>query len=318
MKYKEWLTRPLAAAILAVFCTMLWGTAFPCIKIGYEWFRIDSGDVPSQWVFAGLRFFGAGLLVLLIGLLRQPQKMKLHPQDVVPVGLLGLFQTFLQYLLLYSGLIYVSGTKSAIYTSLSAFGSVVLSAIFFRSDRLTFRKIGGCLIGIAGLLVMHIGSDGFGGFLLLGDGLVILSNLCGAVGNVISKKIAAGRDALQISAWQLLIGGGLLTLIGFLCGGRLVFYHIGCILMLVYLAAMAGVAFLLWTTLLFYHPVSRISVYLLLVPVFGTLFSSLFLSENIFTLNNLLSLLLVCSGLFIVNFSWRALPSKPPTRGSAP
>lgn len=295
------LTHPLVVAAIAVFCTLLWGTAFPCIKIGYELFRMDSADVPSKLVFAGWRFFGAGLLVLVIGLIRHPKRMMLHRRDIAPVALLGFFQTFLQYWLLYSGIIYVSGTKSSIFTSLSAFGSVVLSALFFRSDRLTVRKIGGCLLGITGIVVMNLNGDGFGGFLLWGDGLVILSNLSGAVGNVISKKIAVGREALQISAWQLLMGGGSLTVIGYLCGGYLHFYHIGCVLMLVYLAVMAGVAFLLWTLLLFHNPVSRVAVYLLLIPVFGTLCSGIFLGENIFTLTNLLSLLLVCGGIFMVN-----------------
>ena len=210
---KEWIRLPAAAAAIAVFCTLLWGTAFPCIKIGYELFRIDSGDVPSKFVFAGWRFFGAGILVMVIGLIRRPSVMKLHRRDIIPIGVLGLFQTFLQYLLLYSGLVYVSGTKSSIFTSVSAFGSVVLSAICFRSDRLTVRKIGGCLIGVAGILIMNAGGDGWDSFTLTGDGFVILSNLCGAVGNVISKKIAGGRDALQISAWQLIFGGGALTAI---------------------------------------------------------------------------------------------------------
>lgn len=307
-----WLKHPLALAAIAVFCTLLWGTAFPCIKIGYELFLMDGGDVPSKFVFAGWRFFGAGVLVMVIGLLRHPKKMVLHRQDMAPVALLGFFQTFLQYLLLYSGIIYVSGTKSSIFTSLSAFGSVVLSALFFRSDRLTLRKLGGCLIGITGIVLMNWDGDGFGGFLWWGDGLVILSNLSGAVGNVISKKIAAGRDALQIAAWQLLIGGGSLTILGYLCGGTLHFYNIGCVLMLLYLAVMAGAAFLLWTVLLFHHPVSRVAVYLLLIPVFGTLCSGIFLGENIFTWNNLLSLLLVCGGIFLVNGVPLSAAKEPP------
>ncbi|MBQ3886688.1 MAG: DMT family transporter [Clostridia bacterium] len=298
---KEWIRLPAAAAAIAVFCTLLWGTAFPCIKIGYELFRIDSGDVPSKFVFAGWRFFGAGILVMVIGLIRRPSVMKLHRRDIIPIGVLGLFQTFLQYLLLYSGLVYVSGTKSSIFTSVSAFGSVVLSAICFRSDRLTVRKIGGCLIGVAGILIMNAGGDGWDSFTLTGDGFVILSNLCGAVGNVISKKIAGGRDALQISAWQLIFGGGALTVIGYLCGGTLPLDNSSGVWLLIYLAVMAGTAFLLWTLLLFYHPVSRIAVFLLLIPVSGTLWSGLFLGENIFTLTNMLSLLCVCSGIFLVN-----------------
>ncbi len=302
MKRSErWLTNRFVTAAIAVFCTLLWGTAFPCIKIGYEMFHMEKGDVPAQLIFAGMRFLGAGLLVLFIGLMRNPSKMKLRRNDIVPVTILGFFQTFLQYLLLYSGIVHVSGTKSAIFTSLAAFASVLLSALCFRNDHLTLRKIIGCVIGAAGIVVMNLGGDGFGGFLLFGDGLVILSNLSGAVGNVISKKIASDRNPLQISAWQLLTGGGALTAVGYLCGGRLIFYDVGCVMMLLYLAAMAGAAFLLWTMLLFHNQVSRIAVYQMLIPVFGAMWSAIFLGENIFTLPNLLSLFMVCLGIFTVN-----------------
>ncbi len=289
-------------AVVAVFCTLLWGSAFPCIKIGYELFRIESSDVPSILMFAGARFFFAGIIVMCIGLVRQPKKMILKKRDIIPVSVLGFFQTFLQYLLLYTGIVNVSGTKSALFTSVSTFGSVILSAIAFRTDRLTVRKLIGCAVGITGIVVMNIGGE-LGGFLLLGDGLVILSNVSGAAGNVISKKISQKRDPLQISAWQLIIGGGALIISGISAGGRLVFYEAGCYLMLLYLAAMAGIAFMLWTMLLFHNDVSRVAVYNLLIPVFGAMWSGIFLGENIFTLINILSLVLVSSGIFIVNIS---------------
>jgi len=60
---------------------------------------------------------------------------------------------------------------------------------------------------------------------------------------------------------------------------------------------------MLWTMLLFYNDVSRVAVFNLLIPVFGTIWSGIFLGENIFTAENMLSLLLVCSGIFLVNFT---------------
>lgn len=295
------MTHPLFVAGIAILCTLLWGTAFPCIKIGYRLFRIDGSDIPSTLIFAGARFAIAGVIVLLIGLCIAPKKMKLRKKDWLPVSVLGLLQTFLQYLLLYIGLVRVSGTKSSLLTSVAAFGSVILSAVFFRSDRLTVKKLLGCAVGICGLVVINLGGE-LGGFSLLGDGLVILSNLSGAAGNVASKKFSPNRSPLQLAGWQLTFGGVALILIGYCCGGRLTFYDAGCVMILLYLAAMAGVAFLLWTLLLFHNDVSRVAVYNLLIPVFGTMWSGIFLGENIFTLINLLSLLLVCGGIFIVNF----------------
>lgn len=291
----------LFVALTAVFCTLLWGSAFPCIKLGYGFFGIGENDYFSILLFAGARFFIAGFLVLIIGLIIFRSEVGLKKRDFLPISVLGLFQTFLQYLLLYSGLIHTSGTRSSLLTSVSAFGSVILSAIIFKSDRLTGRKLAGCIIGLAGLLFMNIRTQ-TGGFSMEGDGLVIISNLCGAAGNVISKRISGGRNPLQISGWQLLSGGLTLTLIGLTGGGRLPFSAEG-ILMLLYLGAMAGIAFMLWTMLLFHNDVSRVAVFSLLIPVFGTMWSGIILGESILTLTNIVSLSLVCSGIFLVNFS---------------
>ena len=285
----------------ALFCTILWGTAFPAIKIGYRLFEISNTDTPSILIFAGARFALAGIIVLSIGFMRNPKAMLLHKKDILPVGILGFFQTFMQYLLLYIGLLKVSGTKSSLLTSVAAFGSVILSAIFFKSDKLTFRKILGCLVGISGIVVITMSGGSLGGFSLMGDGLVILSNLSGAFGNVISKKISPDRDPVQISGWQLTFGGSALIMTGLIFGGKLTFYNIQCLLILLYLAFMAGIAFMLWTMLLFHNPVSKVAVFNLFIPVFGTMWSGLFLGENIFTPINLISLLLVCSGVFLVN-----------------
>ena len=52
--------------LTAILCTFLWGSAFPVLKIGYQWFQIPSGDIWSKMVFAGLRFFLAGFVVLAL------------------------------------------------------------------------------------------------------------------------------------------------------------------------------------------------------------------------------------------------------------
>ena len=296
------MTNTLFVTGVAIFCTLLWGTAFPAIKIGYRLFDISSDDTPSILIFAGARFALAGLIVLSIGLIKNPQKIFLHKKDIIPVSILGFFQTFMQYLLLYMGLVHISGTKSSLLTSVAAFGSVILSAICFKSDSLTVRKILGCLVGISGIVLITFSGGDIGGFTLVGDGLVILSNLSGAFGNIISKKISDNRSPVQISGWQLVIGGTALIISGMIFGGRLIFYNIQCVMILLYLAFMAGIAFMLWTMLLFHNNVSKIAVFNLFIPIFGTMWSGIFLNENIFTLTNIISLLLVCSGVFLVNF----------------
>lgn len=35
------LQNPIVICVLALLCCALWGSAFPCIKIGYEWMEIE-------------------------------------------------------------------------------------------------------------------------------------------------------------------------------------------------------------------------------------------------------------------------------------
>ncbi len=53
------------AYLTAIFCTLLWGTAFPFIKVGYSAFEIEESDIGSKLIFAGMRFMMAGFMVFL-------------------------------------------------------------------------------------------------------------------------------------------------------------------------------------------------------------------------------------------------------------
>lgn len=60
----QFLCRTGVVAVIAVICCALWGSAFPCIKIGYSMFEIAAGDIGSQILFAGIRFTLAGLFTV--------------------------------------------------------------------------------------------------------------------------------------------------------------------------------------------------------------------------------------------------------------
>ena len=73
--------------------------------------------------------------------------------------------------------------------------------------------------------------------------------------------------------------------------------------LLVYLAMVSAVAYSLWGILLKYNPVSRVTVFGFMNPVFGVLLSALLLGEKdqASGILGLLSLLLVSVGIYVVN-----------------
>ena len=290
-----------ASVPLAIFCTLLWGTAFPFIKLGYAAFDVAENDVGAMLLFAGCRFFLAGLMVLPV-LAFGRNTLLPKKGDYLPIAVLGLVMTGAQYFFTYIGLGYTSGANTSIIIACASFFTVFGAAIFFRGDRLTVLKILGCIVGFGGVLVMNRGGA-VTTATLLGDGLILVSTVCSAAGNLLSKKIAAGRNPLLVTACQLIFGGALLIIAGLCFGGRLDFSKLTGVMILVWLAFVSAAAFSIWTALLKYHSASRISVFTLLIPVFGTALSGLLLGESVFRIETILALLLIAAGIVMVNLS---------------
>ena len=291
--------------ILAVLAAFLWGSAYPCIKIGYELFEIAADDLGSKFLFAGIRFVMAGLMVLAFTALKQTKDCIPKKNMAGRLVLLGILQTTIQYIFFYIGLANTTGAKSAITNPLTAFFPIVLAPLFFRDDRLTVKKVLGCLIGLAGIVIINLDGSGLGGFKLTGEGFAVFAAMAQSLASIYSKKLARYMNVMTITGYQLFIGGILLAAAGVLTGGTLTAVWQG-VLLLLYMAALSAVAFTVWTYLLSHNPVSSVSIYNLLIPVFGTVLSGIFLQENIMTWTHLISIVLVCMGIVLVNRKQKA------------
>ena len=291
-----------AACAAAVFCTLLWGTAFPVIKLGYSAFSVESGDIGSTLLFAGLRFSLAGILVICF-LCAKSSRLALPKKDeLLPILLLGTVQTTGQYLFTYCGIGYTTGANTSIITACASFITVLAAPLFFKNDRLTLLKLIGCALGFGGVLVIN-GCGGFALSTLFGDILIFCSTVFAAGGNLIAKGVTKGRNPVSITGYQLLLGGSLLTASGLISGGRLDLLNAQGVLILLWLAVVSAAAFSLWTALLKHHPAGKIAVFNLLVPVFGTVLSGLMLGEQVWRFETLLSLILISAGIISVNIS---------------
>lgn len=287
----------------ALLCTALWGSAIPAVKTGYELFAIAGDDIPAKLFFAGMRFTMAGLLVLAVVLMRRETPL-LPKKDAWP-GILALSgaQTVMQYIFFYLGLGNTTGVRGSVLSATSTFFAVLIAHFAFKDDRMNLRKGAGCLLGFAGVLVILSGAGlGAQGVKLTGEGFMILSALGQGLGAGISRKITPGRDPMVITGWQLTLGGLVLLMLGIAGGGaaRVTVTSAG-LLLLGYMALLSAVAFTVWTVLLKHYPVGRVTVYMFLIPVFGSLLSAVILQESVFTVRNLCALALVCAGITTVN-----------------
>lgn len=305
---------PLKAILIAIFCNVLFGSAGPFIKLGFSYFGMGS-DAFSNILFAGIRFFCSGLIVLAVDACRRKSFPRVHPENRLNVVLIALTYTFLQYLFNYVGLSHISGTTASVLSSTTTFFSILIAHFFCRNDRLNLRKVLGCLSGFAGIvLICTAGASpsdpASGGFSLLGEGSLLIGALFFSVGSLFLKKGGQRDPGFTLTAYNLTIGGGLLTVVG-LCGFRSsLTVTLPGILVLLYLIFISSVGFTLWSILLSKYPIGLLSVFNFLIPISGTVISGIILKENILRWENVLSLLLVTAGIFIIN--------RPPRRASQP
>lgn len=293
---------PIFVMLIASLCCLLWGSAYPSIKLGYIAFNILPEDIASKYVFAGYRFTLAGLLLLLLSRIVRKEKLQLSRTQWTSLIMLGILQTGLQYMFFYVGVANTTGVKGSIMNATTTFFSVVLAHFIYKNDKLSRNKIVGCLLGFVGVIIVNFHTDLLTfSFSFTGEGFIILAALVFSVTALYAKRLTATIDVLIITGVSLFIGGLVLTLLGLLLGGRVTHFTLESTSNLIYLALLSSVAFCLWNMLLKYNKVGRVSVYNFLIPVFGALLSALFLGETILELKNLAALLFVSVGIYLVN-----------------
>lgn len=286
----------------ALVCCALWGSAFPCIKIGYRLFDIASSDTATQILFAGCRFTLAGILTAVIGSLLSREILVPKKSELGKILCLGLLQTMLQYLFFYIGLAHTSGVKASIIEAMNVFLAILVASMIFRQEKLTWKKLGGCAVGFAGVVLINLSGVTMQ-MSLMGEGFIFLSTVAYAFSSVLIKQFSAHHNPVMLSGYQFLLGGLILIAVGAGMGGRITSVSVPAAALLLYLAFLSAVAYTLWGILLKYNPVSRVSVFGFMNPVFGVLLSALLLgeTEQAAGVMGIVSLVLVCMGIYIVN-----------------
>lgn len=296
------LTNTFFVALTAMLCCALWGSATPFIKIGYE-LILPEKNIPSTILFAGVRFFSAGIITVIIYSIARRKFLFPQKGNFDAVAKVAVFQTIIQYLLFYIGVSNTTGVKATVISGSNSFFSILCATLIFRQEKLTVKKIIACIIGFAGIILINLNGLNFKPN-LTGDGFVLLSNLAYGISGVLMKKYSDREDPVVISGYQFILGGAVMIAVGLSLGGVIVLSGIKAVGVLLYLSLLSAVAYSLWGVLLKYNPVSKVSIYSFMTPVFGVLLSNLMLTEksNVPILNLVLALILICGGITILNY----------------
>ena len=112
----------------------------------------------------------AGILTILIGSLMRGRLLLPKRGSGGMILTLAMMQTVIQYTFFYIGLSHAPGFKGSIISPTSTFFALLIAALVFQQEKLTARKLLGCLIGFAGVVVVSMNGRLEGGVRLDGEG----------------------------------------------------------------------------------------------------------------------------------------------------
>lgn len=318
-KKKGLFENPIFVTLGAILCCALWGSATPFIKLGYKvMFPGGSPDVPSTILFAGIRFFAAGIITILIYSIARKKFLYPKASNMPRVAIVALFQTVIQYFFFYVGLANTSGAKGTIISGSSSFFAILISCLIMKQEKLTLKKIIACVIGFAGIIAVNMNGLTFD-MNLMGDGFVLFSAISLAISSVLIKVFSKHEDPVVISGYQFILGGAVMIVLGLLLGGEIDFSDPTGIVVLAYLSLLSAVAYALWGVLLKNNPVSKVTIFSFMTPVFGVLLTKLILPEesHVDIVALIVALVLVSLGVFLLNYVKReagASENTPPPK----
>ena len=307
MKQQEnvvWTKTPVVI-LTAAFCCLLWSSAAPAIKIGYNLFDIKTNDIPSIILFAGIRFVIAGLMVIFAGSLIEKRFLVPKREAMPYIGVLALFQTIIQYILYYIGVAHTSGVRISIINACGTFFSIVISVLIFKYEKFTFTKVTGSILGFIGVFLMVTNGGKISGvpFSFFGEGILIISVVSSAFAGCFIKKFSQYEDTIILSGYQFFAGGWVMIALGYCLGGRLYARSLYCFPLYLFLGFISAGAYTFWSILMKYNDVSKVAVFEFLYPIFGVAISAVVLGEGVeaTNVNTLIAMLLVIVGILLVN-----------------
>jgi drug/metabolite transporter (DMT)-like permease len=279
-------TADLRANASAALAAVLFGASVVAVRVAVR-------HVPPVSL-AVLRFGQGGLLLAVILLVVAPRYLRTGWDRLLRFGLLGLVLFVLFPLTFNIGLQYTEASRGAVMLATMPIWSALLGRVI--GERLARRQVVGVAFSVAGIALAFlepgraIGGDDLS---LVGDGLLLLTGLLGALYGLLAKRVLAVDSAATVTTYAMLIGTVLLLPLAFVEGlvsaiGRLDGQVLGLV---VFLGVLGGAAaFLLWTWALSRLTPTQVAVYVNLNPIVAALLAILLLGER-------------RSGLFLLGFA---------------
>jgi drug/metabolite transporter (DMT)-like permease len=267
--------------------------------------RVAVGNVPPLSL-AFLRFGQGGLILLFFLLLRRPGQLRIKVSDLPYLALLAAVLFTIFPITFNVGLKFTEASRGALMLSTMPLWSAWLARIA-KSEHLTVRQVGGVILTLCGVAVA-LAERGLtwqgGSWALVGDLLMLLTAVCGAVYGVLAQKMLRKYSAIVVTTYTMLIGTCLLMPAAFLEGlaHGLTKIDLRTASLILFLGICGGaIGYLLWTFALAHLTPTQVAVYVNLNPMVATVLGAALLAERL-SLVFILCFVAVVSGVVLVNW----------------
>ena len=289
-------SRPLDAIAIAVTIGLClsWGFNNVAIKLAIH-------DIPPLLQSSARSVLAA----ILVGLWTHARGIPLFQRDgTLRAGILAGLLFALEFLLIYRGLVWTTATRAVLFLYLAPFFVVIGSRWLIPGDRFHISQWLGLLLSFLGIVIAFgLPTPASDPRQALGDVMLVGAAMAWAATTLVIKVSPLNRiSAEKTLLYQLAVSAPLLA------GGAIVFgEHIEAMPSPIALGAFAyqtvwvvSVTFAVWFALIVRYSAARLSVFTMLVPLFGVAAGHIVLNE-LLTPAFAVAVALVAAGLLLVN-----------------
>ena len=305
------------AYILMILTTIIWGGTWPLGR----WLvseEVGGATIPP-FMIAVIRYFLAVIcFFLILGFKERTLNWQFAKKNWKILALMGLLSVTVYQAGYLIGELLTSASDASIMVATNAVWVIILSSAFLKTERFAWRKMVGSLLAFAAVVIVV----GFSPNLnvenrILGDIMILLGAFAYAAYTVISRfflnKTREDTESYQpssiwIMTWVSLFGFLVTTPIALIISPE---FLIPATYLTIPPRVWIGISYLAFLSTIgaytFYLEgvkrlnASRAAIFQALVPLFGVLFSALFLQEEFDVIVYPFALLLVIVGIILVN-----------------
>ena len=280
--------------LLMMLLGLIWGGTFFLSEI------LLLEMTPFQIVFHRVSI---AAIIMVIYITWRGKRLPRDKRSWFALAIMGLLNNAIPFSAIVFGQQYITGGLAAILNSTTAFFGVMLAGLFFKDERLTFRRLIGVIMGIIGVAII-IGMDVLSNLSLtsIGQLLIIVSSISYAFAGIwgrlqvknLGVEVTATGMLISSSVWMLILAtmveGFPLEALSLRSTAAILTFSVVC----------TAVAYLLYFAILSAAGAANLTLVTIIIPPFALMLDAFALGEWV-TGQQLLGFAIIASGLLVIS-----------------